>query len=301
MTDSDRDLTPTTDAISPFDAIKHHDERGDYWSARELAALLGYKPNAWHNFEGVIAQAMAACQGSGQDVAAHFARVETQSPMARRRYTVKDVHLSRYGAYLVVQNADPSKEVVALGQTYFAVRTRQDELTSEREEMRQRVAERDKLARYRRALYKTARAHGVITPLDFAVFENHGYQGLYHETAEEILLRKGRRPTDNLADYMGVLETAANGFRVALANELLTSQPSAGKERANSTHERAGAAVRKTMEDMGGPRPECLPTPTRSIQQVRRELARQKRIEEEDRLGLWALMDDQTQQGSEGT
>jgi DNA-damage-inducible protein D len=133
---------------------------------------------------------LEACRGSGQEVGAHFERVETQSPTARRRYTVKDVHLSCYGAYLVVQNADPSKGVVALGQTYFAVRTRQDELTSEREEMRQRVVEREKLARYRRALYKTARTPGVITPLDFAVFENHGYQGLYHETAEEILLRK---------------------------------------------------------------------------------------------------------------
>jgi DNA-damage-inducible protein D len=299
MTDSERDVTPTTDTISPFDAIKHHDKRGDHWSARELSVLLGYKPNAWHNFESVIAQAMEACRGSGQDVDAHFERVETQSPTASRRYTVKDVHLSRYGAYLVVQNADPSKEVVALGQTYFAVRTRQDELTSEREEMRQRIVEREKLARYRRALYKTARAHGVITPLDFAVFENHGNQGLYHETAEEILQRKELRPTDNPADYMGVLETAANGFRVALANELLTTQPSVGKDRANSTHERAGAAVRKTMEEMGVPTPERLPTPAQSIQQVRLDLARQKRIEEEDRLGLWALMDDETQAGGD--
>jgi DNA-damage-inducible protein D len=136
----------------------------------------------------------------------------------------------------------------------------------------------------------TARAHGVITQQDFAVFENHGYQGLYHETAEEILERKGLRPSDNPADYMGVLETAANGFRVALANELLTTRPVIGKDAANATHNRAGAAVRKTMEDMGVPTPERLPTPAKSIQQVRRELARQKRVEEEDRLGLWSLI-----------
>jgi DNA-damage-inducible protein D len=165
--------------------------------------------------------------------------------------------------------------------------------------MRQRVVEREGLARYRRALYKTARTPGVITPLDFAVFENHGYQGLYHETAEEILVRKGLRPTDNPADYMGVLETAANGFRVALANELLMTQPRAAKDRASSTHERAGGAVRKTMEDMGVPTPERPPTPAQSIQQVQRDLARQKRIEEEDRLGLWALMDDETQEGGD--
>jgi len=136
----------------------------------------------------------------------------------------------------------------------------------------------------------TARAHGVLAPQDFAVFENHGYQGLYHETADEILARKGLRPTDNPADYMGVLETAANGFRVALANELLMAQPVAGKDAANATHTRAGAAVRKTMEDMGVPTPERLPTPAKAIQQARRELARQRRVEEEDRLGLWSSL-----------
>src|SRR5262249_51051327 len=141
----------------------------------------------------------------------------------------------------------------------------------------------------------------VITPLNFAVFENHGYQGLYHETAEEILLREGRRPTDNLADYMGVLETAANGFRVAVANELLTTHAVAGKQAANDTHERAESAVRKTMEEMGVPTPERLPTPTQSIQQVRRALARQERMEEEDRLGLWALIAEEAQDGSEGS
>src|SRR5262249_4355938 len=117
------------------------------------------------------------------------------------------------------------------------------------------------------------------------------YVGLYHETAEEILARKGLRPTDNPADYMGVLETAANGFRVALANEMMTQQPVAGKDEANATHHRAGAVVRKSMEDTGVPPTERLPTPAQSIQQVRRELARQQRVEQEDRLGLWSLLD----------
>lgn len=125
------------------------------------------------------------------------------------------------------------------------------------------------MRRHRESLLAaTARVHGVIALRDFAVFENHGYQGLYHETAEEILARKGRRSNDNPADYMGVLETAANGFRVALANELLTTQPIAGKNQANATHHRAGAGVRKTMEDMGAPTPEQLPTPAQSIQQA---------------------------------
>jgi DNA-damage-inducible protein D len=196
------DLTNTTGAISPFDTIKHHDEGGDYWSARELAALLGYPQ--WRNFRAVIERAKEACKGSGQAVASHFAdtrNMVTIGSGAQRE--IEDVHLSRYACYLIVQNADPAKEAVALGQTYFAVRTRQDEVNAELDEMRQRVAERDKLARYRKALYKTARAHGVIAPRDFAVFENHGYQGLYHETAEEILARKGRRSTDNPAGLYG--------------------------------------------------------------------------------------------------
>ncbi len=283
------DLTNTTGAISPFDTIKHEDEGDAYWSARELAALLGYPQ--WRNFRPVIEKAKEACKGSGQAVSDHFADARNMVSIGSgAQREIEDFHLSRYACYLIVQNADPSKEAVALGQTYFAVRTRQDEVNAERDEMRQRVVERDKLARYRKALYKTARAHGVITQYDFAVFENHGYQGLYHETAEQILARKSLRSTDNPADHMGVLETAANGFRVALANELLTTQPATGKDAANETHARAGGAVRKTMEDMGVPTPEQLPTPAKSIQQVRRELARQKRVEEEDRLGLWSLL-----------
>jgi DNA-damage-inducible protein D len=193
------DLTNTMGAISPFDTIKHQDEGGDYWSARELAALLGYSD--WRNFVRVVAKAKEACEGSGQAISDHFVGITNMVTIGSgAQREVEDFHLSRYACYLIVQNGDPTKDAVALGQTYFAVRTRQDEVNAERDEMRQRVAERDKLARYRKALYKTARAHGVIAPQDFAVFENHGYQGLYHETAEEILARKGRRPTDNPAD-----------------------------------------------------------------------------------------------------
>jgi len=294
------DLTNTTGAISPFDTIKHQDEGGDFWSARELAVLLGYQ--RWESFPGVIAKAEKACEGSGQAISDHFRHVTKLIAAGKgAQREIEDVHLSRYACYLIVQNSDPSKDAVALGQTYFAVRTRRDELTAERDEMRQRVTERDKLVRYRKALYKTARAHGVIAPQDFAVFENHGYEGLYHETAEEILARKGLHAADDPADYMGVLETAANGFRVALANELLTTQPVTGKDAANATHTRAGAAVRKTMEDMGVPTPEQLPTPAKSIQQVRRELARQKRVEEEDRLGLWSLLAQGEGEGGEPT
>lgn len=297
MTDESMMRAPLA-AISPFDAIKHSDENGAYWSARELATLIGYR---WQNFEEVIAKAQLACTNSQQRVEDHFVTIVHQIPRrgGKGKYPVKDHQLSRYACYLIIENADPSKEIVALGQTYFALRTRHDELAQEREEMQARLVERGKLAKYRKALYKTARLHGVITAEDFAIFENHGYLGLYHETAQQILSRKGLKPTDNPSDYMGVLETAADGFRVALANEMLSTHQSTRKEAANRTHERAGTAVRKTMEDMGVPTPEQLPTPSRSIQQVKRELARQRKIEDEDRLGLWSALahDDTSSQG----
>lgn len=273
-------LTATTSAISPFDTIKHSDEQGEHWSARELAMLLGYKPNAWHNFEGVIRQAMAACQNSGQPIERHFLRVETQSPKAKRRYPISDYHLSRYACYLLVENADPSKEVVALGQTYFAIRTRQDEETSARETAEKRVNEREKLKRYHKVLFRTARLVGVITPQDFAIFEDHGYRGLYLETAQQIAERKGLDPKkQNISDYMGITEMAANGFRAALANEMLIGEHTQSKEEAYATHYRAGSIVRKAMIEANVPPPEHLPTPPQSIQQVKRESARQRRIE----------------------
>jgi DNA-damage-inducible protein D len=278
--------------ISPFDAIKHHDEAGDFWSARELAQLLGYKPASWHNFEAVIEQAMEACRNAGQAAEQHFVRTETLSPTARRRYTVVDYHLSRYACYLTIENADPAKEAVALGQTYFAVRTHHDELSTTREHARRLLEEREKLKRYHKVLFQTARGRGVLTPADFAVFEDHGYRGMYHETAEQIAARKGLKPGQRVSDFMGITEMAANGFRAALASEMLVAEDVQDKTAANRTHHRAGSIVRKAMEDAEVPPPEQLPTPPKSIQEIKRDLARQQRIEAEDSIGLWAqLMD----------
>jgi DNA-damage-inducible protein D len=238
----------------------------------------------------VIAQAMESCRNVELSVEQHFIRVETQSPTARRRYTVVDYHLSRYACYLIIENADPSKEAVALGQTYFAIRTHHDEISTTREQARRLVEEREKLKRYHRVLFETAHGRGVLTPADFAVFEDHGYLGMYHETAQQIGVRKDLKPRQNISDFMGVTEMAANGFRAALASEMLVSEDVQEKDAANQTHYRTGSIVRKAMEDAQVPPPEKLPTPSRSIQEIKRELARQQRIEEEDCTGLWALL-----------
>jgi DNA-damage-inducible protein D len=286
--------------ISPFDRIKHVDDAGEYWSARELAGLIGYQ---WKNFEHVIAKARIACQNSGNPVENHFVtttRTIEVGKGAKRQLT--DVHLSRYACYLIIENADPEKEIIALGQTYFAIRTRRDELAQEREEALQRIAEREKLKRYHKELHRTARGAGVITAHDFAIFQDHGYKGLYQETAQEIAQRKGLQPGQNISDFMGITETAANGFRAALAREMLITEGVKEGGRANVTHHRAGGIVRKALEEAGVPPPEQLPTPQKSIQQLKRELARQQRIEEEDRLGLFAelLQDDKLPQEEGG-
>lgn len=200
--------------ISPFDAIRHMDEDGEYWSARELAKLLEY--SRWQKFLPVIEKAEEACKNSNQATGDHFhLSVQKVSLGSGAQRTIEDYQLSRYACYLIVQNSDPSKETVALGQTYFATRTRRDELAQEHEEMRLRVEERDKLKRYHRELFKAASEAGVITPEDFAIFEDHGYLGLYNETSQQISERKGLKPRHNISDYMGSTETAANGFRAA--------------------------------------------------------------------------------------
>src|SRR5262249_43772861 len=174
--------TPPTPRISPFDAIGQTDKTGnEYWSARDLAKLLTYK--SWQKFDMVIADAIQACEHSQHSNADHFIRLDIVMQGGRwGGYTVTDYHLSRYACYLVVQNADPAKEIVALGQTYFAVQTRRQELgeLSKAEEMRLRIEEREKIRTHNRELAAQARLAGHVTAQDFAVFQDHGYRGLYN-------------------------------------------------------------------------------------------------------------------------
>lgn len=270
---------------SPFEAIRHMTEEGaEFWTARELAQVLGY--DRWEHFPSVVKKAIIACEGSGYTASDHFreaTKMVTLGSGATRR--VKDWELSRYACYLVVQNADPEKPIVALGQTYFAVRTREAELTEEAlshgmGDNQLRLYVRAKLTDYNKQLADAAYIAGV--PSDgFATFQNHGYRGLYAgETAAMIAARKGLKRGQEILDWMNSDELAANLFRASLTHQKLRNDPSIqGQAAANETHYKMGADVRQFIIKHGGTPPEQLPTPTQSIKQLQRQ--EQKRIEAE--------------------
>lgn len=198
--------------------------------------------------------------------------VEIGSGAERR---VDDIMLSRYACYLIVMNGDPRKEVIATGQTYFAVKTRQQELIDNYEKLtedQKRIAIRQEMKRHNTALAEAAHDAGVIEPLDFAIFQNYGYMGLYGGLkAQDIKQRKGLKKSQDILDFMGSTELAANLFRATQTEEKLRRDSIQGKYAANKTHYEVGAKVRQTIAELGGTMPEDLPTPEKSIAQIERE------------------------------
>lgn len=270
-------MTPKN--ISPlhratFDGIRRTDDSGnEYWSARELAPLLEYVQ--WRNFMLVVDKARTACLQAGNRVADHFADVSKMVDIGSgAQRPVDDVHLSRYACYLIVQNGDPSKPVIAHGQTYFALQTRRQELQDSRQfaqlgEDEKRLAIRNELAEHNKHLAAAAKDAGVDTPLDYAVFQDHGYKGLYGGLgAKDIHAQKGLKKSQKILDHMGSTELAANLFRATQTEEKLRRDGVQGKTQANQTHFAVGRKVRQTIEELGGTMPEKLPVPDHSIQQL---------------------------------
>jgi DNA-damage-inducible protein D len=280
---------PTTKRMSAFEGIRHEDEGGnEYWSARELAKVLGYAK--WDKFTNVIQRAKKACENSAQAVSDHFLQVGKLIEAGKgAQREIEDVHLSRYACYLIVQNGDPSKEIVALGQTYFAVQTRRQQKADELAELtedQKRLYLRGQVAHHNIQLADAASTAGVITAFDFAIFQDHGYMGLYGgERAKDIHARKGLRKSQQILDYMGSTELAANLFRATQTEEKIRRENIHGKDAANRTHFAVGKKVRQTIEELGGTMPEDLPTPTESVQQVQRK--EQKHIEQERQPSLF--------------
>lgn len=257
-----------------FEEIKHIDEYGnEYWEARELMYLLEY--NKWENFHKVIKRAMIACETSNNSVDDCFPEVRKSIISGKGRESfIVDYNLNRYACYLIVQNANPRKKSVALGQTYFAIQTRKMEITEEEfsklSEDEKRLYTRINVKNKNKFLFDTAKKSGVT---NFAKFNDYGYKGLYNgESAKQIANRKGiDSEKEDILDYMGSTELAANLFRITQTDDVLKIKNVDNEDDACITHHNVGKAVRKTIEEIGGIMPEKLPTPEKSIKELEKE------------------------------
>lgn len=263
-----------------FESIKHINEYGEeYWLARELQPVLEYVQ--WRNFAEAVERAKLACKNSGFSIEDHFADVSKTIEMPKGAHKdIPDYMLSRYACYLIVMNGDPRKEVIAIGQTYFAVKTRQQELIDNYEQMsedQKRLAIRNEMIAHNKSLAEAAQIAGVVDPRDYAIFQNKGYQGLYGGLgAKEIHARKGLKKSQKILDHMGSTELAANLFRATQTDEKLRRENIQGKQAAYDTHYQVGKKVRQTIKELGGTMPEDLPTPQKSIAQIEREQEKRK-------------------------
>ncbi len=252
---------------SIFEQIKESDENGnEFWSARKLSKILDY--SEFRNFIPVIERAKEACLNSNQKISDHFVDVHDMVEIGSgAKRAVDDVKLSRYACYLIVQNADPSKEIVAIGQTYFAVQTRLQEIQQMddynllKTEEDKRLFLRNELRKHNSQLAETAKGAGVIKSIDYAIFQNHGYMGLYGGLdAKAIHQKKNLKKNQQILDHMGSTELAANLFRATQTEEKIRREKIKGKSNANKTHYEVGHKVRNTIKELGGAMPEDLPT-----------------------------------------
>ena len=258
-----------------FEDIKHIDELGnEYWEARELMLALEY--SKWEHFAKVINKAKISCKLSGFNVDDHFPVIGKMIKMPKgATKEVIDYKLSRYACYLIVQNASPVRhKSVALGQTYFAVQTRKMEITQEEysklSEDEKRLYTRINVKNKNKYLVDTAKNAGVT---NYGKFNDYGYKGLYNgETAKQIAKRKGIDPDkEDILDYMGSTELAANLFRITQTDEVLKNRHVDNEDDACKTHHAVGQAVRQTIKKIGGTMPEKLPTPEKSIKELEKE------------------------------
>jgi DNA-damage-inducible protein D len=272
------DNPPVPIASNTFERIKRVSPEGSHsWSARDLARVLEYA--IFRNFQPVIEKAKEACVQSGHSIADHFAETRTMVDIGSgAQREIEDWALSRYACYLVIQNADPSKPLVALGQTYFAVQTRRQELVDDAatKEDKTRLLLRAEIKKHNKYLAGVAREAGVVQPVDYAIFMDHGYQGLYGGlTRRDIHQRKRLKPKQHILDHMGSTELAANLFRATQTEEKLRREKVRSKSLANQIHRQVGCKVRQTIRELGGTMPENLPV-AESIKKA--EIREKKRL-----------------------
>ena len=256
-----------------FESIKHFDEYGnEYWYARDLSKILEYKD--WRNFQKVIDKAVISAKNSFSNKEDWIVDVNKPIKTGKgKKEIIKDYKLSRYICYLIVQNADPKKAIVALGQTYFAVQTRRQELTeleySKLSEDKKRLYQRNLTKKGNYSLNQVAKKAGVK---NFDQFHNAGYKGLYNgETANDIAKRKGLRYREDILDNMGSEELADNLFRIVQTEAKIKKDNIKGEINANNTHYKIGKIVRKAIKEAGGTMPENLPTPKKSLKELEKQ------------------------------
>ena len=256
-----------------FENIKHIDENdNEYWYARELQLVLKYKE--WRKFDGVIEKAINSCKNSEVNILDHFVGVDKMIKLAKNATrNIKDYKLSRYACYLIAQNGDSRKKIIALAQTYFAIQTRKMEMIEEQyfnlSEDEKRLYRRKQTKNGNKILYKMAKQKGVK---NFDRFTNAGYKGLYNgETADDIAKRKNLRYREDILDNMGSEELGANVFRITQTEALLKKQEVSSEQKATDTHYKVGKVIRKAIQDLGGTMPEDLPTPRKSLKQLEKE------------------------------
>ena len=263
-----------------FEDIKHIDEEGnEYWLARELMPLLEY--SKWENFDNVIQKAVISYKNSNNDDS--YWLPEVRKPIITgkgKEEFIKDYKLSRYICYLIVQNANPKKKIVALGQTYFAIQTRKQELSDKEysllTEDEKRIYRRKQVKSGNYNLNKTAVNSGVK---DLARFHNAGYKGLYNgETADDIFKRKKLRYREDILDNMGSEELADNIFRIAQTDAKLKRDNVDNEYTANSIHYEVGKEIRDSIKRLGGTMPEDLPTPNKSLKELEIEKNENKQL-----------------------
>jgi DNA-damage-inducible protein D len=267
---------------SPFERIRRANAAGvEFWSSRDFAQVLGYAD--YRNFEQVIQKARTACFNSAHPIEDHFVDITEMVQIGSgAKRPVQTVYLSRYACYLIVQNADPGKEIVALGQTYFAIQTRRQELTDQATETERRLLLREEMKLHNVKLAGAAKKAGVVEPVDYAIFQNHGYMGLYGGLdMQAIHHRKGLKKSQHILDHMGSTELAANLFRATQTEEKLRREGIQSKARANQTHREVGAKVRQTIKELGGAMPEDLPA-EESIKKIESQKRKKLKMQKPD-------------------
>ena len=277
------DPMPVPAASNTFERIKRVSAEGhESWSARDLARVL--ESSVFRNFQPVIEKAKEACVKSGHIVADHFAEIRNMVDIGSgAQRGLEDWELSRYASYLIIQNADPSKPLVALGQSYFAVQTRRQEMADEEalKEDKTRLLLRAEMKKHNKNLAGAAKQAGVVQPVDYAIFMDHGYRGLYGGmSVRDVQARKRLKPKEHLLDRMGSTELAANLFRATQTEEKLRRENVRNKDQANRIHEAVGRTVRRTIHELGGTMPENLPV-AENIKKV--ESREKKRLKAEQK------------------